>query len=63
MTGTDVTQLKNILIDKKYLSGSFAKGTILFDNEIEKAVISFQNKIGIDADGIVDTQTVYFLKK
>ena len=48
-----------------YVDGDWvrAKGTTLFDNEIEKAVIAFQNNIGIDADGIVDTQTVYFLKK
>jgi peptidoglycan hydrolase-like protein with peptidoglycan-binding domain len=63
MHGTDVTQLKNILIDKGYLSGSFAKGSILFDAEIEKAVIKFQQKTGIDTDGIVEVQTVYFLKK
>ncbi len=63
MQGTDVTQLKNILIDKGYLSGTIAKGSTLFDTEIEKAVIKFQEKTGIDADGIVEVQTVYFLKK
>lgn len=63
MKGTDVTQLKNILIDKGFLSASIAKGSTLFDNTIEKAVIDFQEKTGIDTDGIVDTQTAYFLKK
>lgn len=63
MQGTDVTQLKNILIDKGYLSGPLAKGPTLYDVEIEKAVIKFQKKTGIDADGIVEVQTVYFLKK
>lgn len=63
MQGTDVTQLKNILIDKGFLSLPFAKSSILFDENIEKAVIGFQKKTGIDADGIVETQTVYFLKK
>ena len=63
MHGYDVTQLKNILIDKKFLSGNLVKGASLFDNETEKAVIKFQQSIGIDADGIVETQTVYFLKK
>ena len=63
MQGYDVTQLKNILIDKGYLSGKLLKGTSLFDEETEKAVIKFQKSIGIDADGIVETQTVYFLKK
>lgn len=63
MQGHDVTQLKNILIDKGYLSGSLFKGDSIFDEETEKAVIKFQKAIGIDADGIVETQTVYFLKK
>ncbi len=63
MQGYDVTQLKNILIDKGYLSGNLIKGNSIFDEETEKAVINFQKAIGIDADGIVETQTVYFLKK
>lgn len=44
MQGYDVTQLKNILIDKGYLSGKLLKGTSLFDEETEKAVIKFQNQ-------------------
>lgn len=63
MQGHDVTQLKNILIDKGLLSGNFFKGESLFDEDTEKAVTKFQKSIGIDADGIVETQTVYFLKK
>lgn len=63
MQGTDVTQLKNLLIDKGYLSGSLVKGTTLFDMEIERAVIKFQQKTGIDEDGIVEIQTIYFLNK
>lgn len=63
MSGTDVTHLKNILIDKKHLSGALVKGITLFDEEIEKAVKVFQNKLGIDVDGVVDAQTAYFLKK
>lgn len=63
MQGHDVTQLKNILIDKGYLSGNLFKGDSVFDEETEKAVIKFQKAIGIDSDGIVETQTVYFLKK
>ena len=63
MSGKDVTQLKNILIDKKFLSGPFAKGETKFDNNIKNAVIRFQKSIGIDEDGTVDFQTVYFLKK
>jgi murein L,D-transpeptidase YcbB/YkuD len=63
MQGTDVTQLINILIDKKYLNGPLHKGSSIFDETVRTAVIAFQKDTGIDADGIVNTQTVYFLKK
>jgi peptidoglycan hydrolase-like protein with peptidoglycan-binding domain len=63
MTGSDVTQLKNILIDKEYLSGESAIGITTFDQSIHNAVVAFQRAIGIDANGIVNAQTVYFLKK
>jgi hypothetical protein len=63
MRGTDVTQLINILIDKKYLHGPLLKGSSLFDESVRIAVVAFQIATGIDADGIVNTQTVYFLKK
>jgi len=63
MRGTDVTQLINILIDKKYLRGSLLKGSSLFDESVRTAVVAFQKATGIDTDGIVNTQTVYFLKK
>ena len=52
--GRDVTRLKNILIDKGFLTGPFVKGETLFDDATEKAVIKFQESIGIDADGIVE---------
>ena len=39
------------------------KGVSEFDEALKEAVIKFQNSINIDADGIVETQTVYFLKK
>ena len=58
MQGYDVTQLKNILIDKGYLSGKLLKGTSLFDEETEKAVIKFQKSIGRDADGMEANETV-----
>lgn len=63
MTGHDVTQLKNILIAKKFLTGALVKGEILFDELIENAVREFQNGKGIDATGQADTQTIFFLKK
>lgn len=63
MAGSDVTQLKNLLIDKKYLSGELVKGSSTFDQGTYNAVVAFQTAIGIDADGIVNAQTVYFLKK
>jgi spoIID/lytB domain-containing protein len=63
MQGADVTQLKNILIDKGFLEKPFAKGEIRFDAAIETALKKFQNSVGIDATGTVDAQTLYFLKK
>lgn len=63
MRGSDVTQLKNILIDKGLLEKPFAKGSIVFDASLESALKAFQNSIGIDASGILDAQTLYFLKK
>lgn len=63
MRGTDVTQLKNILIDKEFMEKPFVKGKIVFDIEIERALKKFQDSIGIDASGQTDTQTLYFLKK
>lgn len=63
MWGADVTQLKNILIDKGFLEKPFAKGEIRFDAAIETALKKFQDSIGIDATGTVDAQTFYFLKK
>ncbi|MDE5963363.1 MAG: peptidoglycan-binding protein, partial [Alistipes sp.] len=61
--GADVTQLKNILIDKEFLEKPFVKGDVSFDVEIERALKRFQDSIGIEATGEVDTQTLYFLKK
>ena len=63
MRGADVTQLKNILIDKGFLEKPFVKGETLFDTAIETALKRFQDSIGIDTTGMVDAQTFYFLKK
>lgn len=63
MYGSDVTQLKNILIDKAFLEEPFCKGKTDFDVEIERALKKFQDSIGIEATRAVDTQTLYFLKK
>ena len=63
MRGADVTQLKNILIDKGFLEKPFVKGETLFDAAIETALKRFQDSIGIDTTGKVDAQTFYFLKK
>ncbi len=63
MYGSDVTQLKNILIDKAFLEKPFCKGKTDFNTEIEQALKKFQDSIEIEATGEVDTQTLYFLKK
>ena len=38
MSGTDVAEMKNYLIDKGYLQGTAVKGVILFDTTIESAL-------------------------
>ena len=63
MQGKDVTQLKNILIDKGFIDMPLLKGETYFDEELETAVKKFQYAIGIDMTGEADTQTIYFLKK
>jgi len=63
MIGTDVSQLKKILIEKKFLVKTSDDGNMLFDEKTEMAVIAFQKSLGVMADGIVGSNTVYYLKK
>ena len=63
MTGSDVAQLKSILIEKEFLSVALYEESMLFDEKTEKAVIAFQKSFGVGADGIVGSKTVYYLKK
>jgi len=63
MIGNDVSQLKKILIEKKILEASSIEESTLFDVKIEKAVIVFQKSLGLVADGMVGSKTIYYLKK
>jgi murein L,D-transpeptidase YcbB/YkuD len=62
MDGNDVIQLKEILVEKKFLPETFKNESMLFDEKIELAVIEFQKSVGLRADGIVGSKTVYLLK-
>jgi murein L,D-transpeptidase YcbB/YkuD len=62
MDGHDVTQLKNILIDKKFMISDLANGISTFDEDIELAVKKFQQSIGIEETGIVDVSMIDFLR-
>jgi hypothetical protein len=66
MKGTDVTELVNILVRKKYLQfedgTTTAYGAYDYDETIYNAVKQFQKDRGITADGIVGSTTVYYLK-
>lgn len=62
MSGTDVVQLKKILIEKSFLVETPNDESMLFDEAIKDAVIAFQKSIGIVADGIVGAKTVNYLK-
>jgi hypothetical protein len=64
--GSDVTQLVNLLLKKKYLikdDGTMTvNGILAFDKVIEDAVKQFQMDNNQKADGIVGPSTLYLLK-
>lgn len=65
MSGTDVTQLVNILLNKDYLSldgGGLASGVYTYDSNVEQAVKLFQIDMGLTSDGICGPTTIYYLK-
>lgn len=67
MSGTDVTELINILLKKKYLKleddGTSVVGSYTYDETIEATVKQFQVDNGVKADGICGPLTIYHLKK
>jgi murein L,D-transpeptidase YcbB/YkuD len=63
MIGNDVLQLEKILIEKNFLTENPNNESMLFDERIENAVISFQKSIGLLADGVVGSKTVSHLKE
>ena len=66
MSGTDVTELVNILLRKEYLKleggGTQVTGTYIFDEIVEGAVMKFQSDNGLKNDGVCDFTTIYYLK-
>lgn len=67
MSGTDVTELINILLQKKYLKledgGTRVVGSYAYDETIEATVKQFQVDNGMKGDGICGPLTIYYLKK
>lgn len=68
MKGPDVTELRNILVDKEYLKlkeyeDKVAVGELEFTDTIEIAVKIFQLNKKLPGDGIVGNTTIYYLKK
>ena len=63
MSGTDVAEMKNYLIDKGYLQGAPVKGTILFDTTIENALKAFLADVGLEWAGQTDSDIVFYVKK
>lgn len=67
MSGTDVTELINIFLKKKYLKlddgGTQVTGSYPYDETIEATVKQFQLDNGMKADGVCGALTVYYLKK
>lgn len=65
MSGTDVTEMRNLLIDKGYIEGS-AQGkyeSSSFDTHLLDALKAFLDDIGLEWENKVDSQIVRFLKK
>jgi len=66
MSGTDVTELVNILLRKEYLKlddgGTVVTGSYAFDETIEGAVKKFQSDNGLTSDGVCGSTTIYYLK-
>lgn len=63
MSGTDVSEMKNYLIDKGYLEAPKAKGAILFDVTIENGLKSFLADVGLEWLGQTNSDIVFFVKK
>jgi murein L,D-transpeptidase YcbB/YkuD len=66
MSGTDVTELVNILLKKQYLKlddgGTQVTGIYTYDGTIEGAVKKFQSDNGLTSDGVCGSATIYYLK-
>jgi len=66
MSGADVTELINILLNKNYLvigdGTKYVTGIYTYDSVVKSAVESFQSDKGITIDGICASVTVYYLK-
>lgn len=66
MSGTDVTELVNLLLKKQYLKldggATQATGTYTYDATVEGAVKKFQADNGLTADGECGATTIYYLK-
>ena len=65
MSGTDVAQMKNLLIEKNYIIGVplGRYESILFSSELLERLKLFLDDIGLEWEGKVDSQIVRFLKK
>jgi len=66
MSGTDVTELINILLKKQYLKlddgGTQVTGVYTYDDTVEGAVKKYQEDNSLTADGICGSTTIYYLK-
>lgn len=66
MSGTDVTELVNILLRKQYLKldggGTQVTGSFDYDITIEGAIKKFQSDNGLPSDGVCGSTTIYYLK-
>jgi len=66
MSGTDVTELINILLKKEYLKledgGTHVTGVYTYDETVLSAIKKFQSDNGLTSDGVCGSTTIYYLK-
>lgn len=63
MKGTDVTQLKNLLMEKGFMKGEHTNFATLFDDLLENVIMAIQKTAGIEVTGEVNKETLAYIKK
>ena len=63
MQGTDVAQLRKLLIEKGFIKDSPSENSILFDSQMESIILVLQKVAGLKSTGEVDKETLDYIRK